>query len=52
MVGIFCNGNQTLIIGLDVDDNPIDKDGIVSGPDSKIDLNKFELGSQTLSGML
>lgn len=55
MIGIFTDKNQTIIVGLDDDGNPIDGLGVLSGPDSNIDLDKFKkvcfdpTGGQVLS---
>ena len=42
MIGIFTDKNQTIIVGLDEDGNPIDEIGVLSGPHPKIDLDKFD----------
>ena len=41
MIAIFTQHGRTLIVGLDDNGDPIDIDGIISGPDPKIDLSKF-----------
>lgn len=42
MVAVFRDDHETIVVGLDDDNNPIDQDGTLFGSDSGRDISTFE----------
>lgn len=40
-VGIFYNGSETIIVGLDKDDVPLSEEGLIFGPNSGRNLEDY-----------
>ena len=44
-VGIFYNGSETIVLGLDKDDVPMNAGGLIFGPDSGRNLENYDCKS-------
>lgn len=42
MIAVFKNDKEVIVVGLNVDDSPMDSNGTLFGPNSGRDLDTFE----------